>query len=864
MIGRTISHYAVKERLGGGGMGVVYRAEDTRLGRPVALKFLPPELTRDPTARERFIHEARAASALDHPNICTIHDIGETPEGESFICMAYCEGRTLKQRLRDGPLPVDEAVAIAEQICEGLARAHEHGIVHRDIKPANVMVAADGHVTIVDFGLAKLAGSSSLTQTGMVVGTAAYVSPEQARGASADHRADLWSLGVVLFEMVTGRLPFRADHVQALLLSVVHDSEPLVTSLRPDIPTELARVIHRCLRKTPAERYQGAAELRSDLRRIRLAIEVGAEPTASTPTVTAAVTRRRRRWLLAAATVVAALVLVAAPGGHKWLRQLTRPGPLLPEEKHLAILPLANVGGGTADQAFCDGLVETVASSLTQLAAASDALWVVPASEVRRAAIASADEARRRFGVNLVVTGSVQRAAELVRVTLNVVDATSLRQLASAVIDDRTADLSEVQDGVGRRLAAMLEVTAAGPAPERAAGAASSAPGAFTLYLEGRGALLRYERVENIEAAIAAFEGALEKDGEFAAAHAGLAEACFRMWGARHDATWITRAERACTRALTLEPALGPALVTLGMLRNGTGRHEEAVAVLERAIRAEPGNATAYQELARAYTVLGRPAEAEATYHKAVAASPGGWSAYNTLGVFYLEQGRLEEAADQFRRVIEVAPDNFWGYNNLGGLHLYLGEREQARLDFERSIAVEPNYGAFSNLGTIAFQAGRYDEAARMYEQALAIDAGDYAVWGNLAAARQWSGERAERAAPLYQRAAEMAEQRRTVNPRDAVVLADLAAYRAELGEAGAAAALLEQAVAIAPTDVNVLFQAAVTCERLGRRPRAIELLAAALAHGYPRDDVMRAPGLAGLRADPAFARLDAPAAGRR
>ena len=295
MIGRTISHYRIQARLGGGGMGIVYKAEDTRLQRPVALKFLPMDLTRNADAHARFIQEARAASALEHPNICTVYDIGESPEGDSFICMAYCDGVTLKRRLQGGPLPLATAVALAEQICSGLATAHEHGIVHRDIKPANVMVTAGDVVKVVDFGLAKLAGTATLTGTGIMVGTAAYVAPEQARGAEVDHRADLWSLGVVLYEMVAGRLPFRAEHVQALLLAVVHDTETAVTALRADVPAELARVIHRCLRKNPAERYQSAADLGADLHRIHVALEAGSEPTLSTSTVSEPAARRRSR-----------------------------------------------------------------------------------------------------------------------------------------------------------------------------------------------------------------------------------------------------------------------------------------------------------------------------------------------------------------------------------------------------------------------------------------------------------------------------------------------------------------------------------------------------------------------------------------
>ena len=250
-----LAHYRILELAGGGGMGVVYKAEDLRLARTVALKFLPPELTRDPDAKSRFLQEARAASALDHPNICTIHEVGETDDGQLYLAMPFYDGETLRKRIERGPLPIDEAVDIAEQIARGLAKAHRGGIVHRDIKPANLMVTSDGVVKILDFGLAKLAGAAAITRTGSSVGTPAYMSPEQSRGEEVDHRTDLWSLGVVLYEMVAGRRPFRGEHEQAILYSLLHEEPKPLAELRPEAPPELERIVEGLLAKDPAQRY---------------------------------------------------------------------------------------------------------------------------------------------------------------------------------------------------------------------------------------------------------------------------------------------------------------------------------------------------------------------------------------------------------------------------------------------------------------------------------------------------------------------------------------------------------------------------------------------------------------------------------
>jgi len=314
-IGRVISHYRILGPLGGGGMGVVYQAQDLSLERVVALKFLPPELSRDPEAKTRFLQEARAASALDHPNICTIHEVGETDEGQLYLAMACYDGETLKQRLQRGPLPIDEALETAQQVARGLVKAHRSGIVHRDIKPANLMITADEIVKILDFGIAKLAGAAGLTRIGSSLGTPGYMSPEQARGEEVDPRTDVWSLGAVLYEMVTGRRPFRGDHDQAVLYALFNQEPDPVLQLRPDAPPELVRIIGRMLAKDPDRRYLTAAEALADLRALygpvtgtgtRTGMTGGLTGTTSAPALPAAAAPRRR-WLRGALAAAAAL-----------------------------------------------------------------------------------------------------------------------------------------------------------------------------------------------------------------------------------------------------------------------------------------------------------------------------------------------------------------------------------------------------------------------------------------------------------------------------------------------------------------------------------------------------------------------------
>ncbi len=368
MIGQTISHYRILEKLGGGGMGVVYKAEDTKLKRTVALKFLPPDLTRDPEAKERFIHEAQAASALDHNNICNIHEIGETDDGQLFIAMACYEGETLKKKIEHEQLPMDKAIDIAIQIAQGLQEAHEHGIVHRDIKPANIIITNDGVAKILDFGLAKFAGQAKLTKTGSTVGTAAYMSPEQARGLDVDHRTDIWSLGVVLFEMLTGKLPFRGDHEAAMLYTIVHEEPAQVLEHRLDIPVGLALTVSRALQKEPKERYQSMRELFNDL------------------------------------------------------KSVSTPGIQLPkQEKSIVVLPFDNLSPDPDQEYFSDGLTEEIISDLSNVRA----LRVISRSSAMtfKGTKKKIPDIAREVNVQYVLEGSVRKAGNSLRITAQLLDA---------------------------------------------------------------------------------------------------------------------------------------------------------------------------------------------------------------------------------------------------------------------------------------------------------------------------------------------------------------------------------------------------------------------------------------------------------
>jgi serine/threonine protein kinase len=360
MIGQTISHYKILSKLGEGGMGVVYKAEDLKLGRSVALKFLTSSIVDDKT-RQRFVHEARAASALEHPNICSIHEIDESPDGQMFIVMPCYEGESLAAKIERGPLKLDEAAEIAIQVASGLSKAHEKGIIHRDIKPGNIFMTSDGLAKIVDFGLAKLATQTKLTRSGMTTGTVAYMSPEQARGEEVDHRTDIWSLGVALYEMVTGRLPFRGEHEPAVVYSIMNEEPEPVTGVRTGVPMELERIIRKCMAKSPGERYQHADEVVADMRRMGKALAAPA-PTRPQEFRTGLRPRRGRPWLWVAALAVVVVVVVGVLSRY---RAPSRVAPVS-ERKMLAVLPFVNLGSAE-DEYFAAGITEEITSRLATI-----------------------------------------------------------------------------------------------------------------------------------------------------------------------------------------------------------------------------------------------------------------------------------------------------------------------------------------------------------------------------------------------------------------------------------------------------------------------------------------------------------------
>jgi serine/threonine protein kinase/Flp pilus assembly protein TadD len=681
ILGRTLLHYAVAEKLGGGGMGVVYKAKDTRLGRNVALKFLPDDISHDAQAIERFRREARAASALNHPNICTIYDIGEF-EGRPFIAMELLEGHTLKTRIGEKPIEISDILEIGIQIANGLDAAHAKGIVHRDIKPANIFIVDNGQVKILDFGLAKLtsavrpghdtAGAAALptlthlpeehlTIPGSSMGTIAYMSPEQARGDELDARSDLFSLGVVLYEMATGVLPFSGATAAVVFDAILH-SEPVSPKERNSrLPLAFDTILSKALEKDPDLRCQTASELRADLKRLKRDIESSKRPAADK----------------------------SSSGSGSGAHAAATP------QKSVAVLYFENQSGAKEDEYFRDGITEDIVTELSKIAR----LEIFPRSEMLayRDKPVTAQQVSQQLGAAYVLEGSIRRAANRVRITAQLVEASTRHSVWAERYDRQLEDVFAIQEEIARSIAQALRITLTPQEEKTIARKPTENPQAYDFYLRGR----NYTRRENLDYALQMFEQAITLDPNFALAHAGIAHLCGLIFEIREqNQKWIDRGLAACDRATALEPDLPEVLVARARLFYAQKKYEEAALLARRAIERKRDCEGSWNILGRAYFASGHPEEAAALVDQAIEANGDDYNMYPPYAMALEKLGRKKESEQIRERTIKVL-------------------RQQLELvpeDVRARILLAAN---------LAYSAQEADEAIRHLQTAVALRPGD-------------------------------------------------------------------------------------------------------------------------------------------
>ncbi|CAN5786187.1 serine/threonine-protein kinase [soil metagenome] len=671
--GRRLAHFHVVEPLGAGGMGVVYRAEDTRLNRMVALKIPHPEYRLDAAAKQRFLHEARSTAALDHPNLCGIYEVGESDEGHPFLAMPLYPGETLKQRLaRDAPLPVDEAVEIGRQVAEGLAAAHDAGIVHRDVKPGNIMLLPNGAVKVLDFGLAKVR-DLTLTGSRTWLGTVAYMAPEQIRQAPVDGRADLWALGVVLYEMLTGRRPFEGEHDVSVAHGIVHE-EPLRPSiLRGGLPSSLEGLLVTLLRKEPARRPASAQQLAADLAVIQQGRTLPLRRRLRQRWATATGWQRHPAWRTATGVLITATLAVAV-GGHLTTRPSEGPAPhIAPTDGSVAVLPFVNLSGDPQHEFLSDGITEELTNHLTRV----EGLRVAAQTSSFRFKGGNVDvrEVGHALSVASVLQGSVRRDGQRVRITAQLIDASNGFQLWSETYDRELSDIFAVQDEISQAIVSVLRIRLTRPVATRLP--STSSPEAYEAYLKGRYFWNR-RTAETLVRATEYFQQAIALDADFAEAHSGLADVEIAPRAGR-PAERFANAKLAAARALALDSLLPEAHISMSWIKLWYDRDQASAEWhIRRAVELDPNSIWAVARYAAFLAATGRVEESLPLIRRAHQFDPLSYTHATYVGTHYLWLRRESEAIPYFRKSLELNPDFFMAHWGLGRAYLRQGRYQDA------------------------------------------------------------------------------------------------------------------------------------------------------------------------------------------
>jgi serine/threonine protein kinase/lipopolysaccharide biosynthesis regulator YciM len=713
MIGQTISHYHILQKLGGGGMGVVYSARDTMLDRSVALKFLSKEALCDKLSQERFLREARAAASLNHPNICTVHEIGEDTQGHPFIVMEFLEGDTLKNLVCARTMRTDRLLDIGIQVADALDHAHARGITHRDIKPANIFVTRAGQAKVLDFGLAKLGAilavssetepsdstnrrsnvhEDTLTTPGASMGTVAYMSPEQARGEPLDSRSDLFSFGCVLYEMATGTPPFRGT-TSAVIFNSIFNSNPVSPStLNAEIPESVDVIILKALEKDRDLRYQSAAELRADFKRLKRDLDSG------------------KRSL----------------SGKIPSYVSTVPSSVVPRSQNsVAVLYFENLSSAKEDEYLRDGMTEDIITELTNIKNLK--VFPRPALLPYRDKPVTAPQVGRELNAAYVLSGSLRRSGNRLRITAQLVETHSGHALWAQRFDREMDDVFEVQDEIARSLAQAFRINLSPQEEQKIASKPTQNSVAYDYYLRGRS----YARRESLEFALQMYEQAIKLDPNFALAHAGIAYICGIIHEVReHNPKWVVRGEAACSKALEVDPNLAEALVAQARISYSQRKHEEAIDLARRAIALKPDCEGVYNVLGRVYFASGRFQEAAELSEKAIEANGDDYNVFIPIVNALERLGRTTEL-QRFRelemnaleRQLELVPEDVRARSLLAADYANMGRLDDAVRHLEMTVALRPNdSNVLYNAACTYAVLGKKQEALALLQRS--VDAG--------------------------------------------------------------------------------------------------------------------------------------------
>jgi len=842
--------YRIESEIGEGGMGKVYKALDTDLDRTVALKLIRPELARDASSLQRFKQELLLASRISHRNILRIHDLGDVG-GVKFISMAYIQGMDLHEAIaKMGKLQTERVVNIAKQLAGALEAAHAEGVVHRDLKPRNVLIEVDDHVYISDFGLAKSldTDNTAMTRAGEVLGTPRYMSPEQAESKAADHRSDIYSLGVILYEMATGEVPFTGESSLQVMFQHVQQTPKDPRLLNPETPEYLALIILKCLEKNPVLRYQNATELLQDLESGTPATRIVRLRIAETG---------YSKWMFAAMGIVLLLGigLAVRPVREFVLGRspivITKRAATAANDKFVAVMPLRVLGNDPTLHYEAEGVIETLSGKLSSmknvhLRSPSAADKIDSADPVTKIA--------RQLGAKLVVQGTLQSSGDKIDAVLSLSDAKG-KQLWTKDFSGVRQDLLTIEDQIYNELVTALDLKASDEELARNALRPTDNVAAYELYLKGRDILRGKRDVKRVQSAVDLYEQAIQKDSAFALAYAGLADASLVMYNLNPDPAWSQKALSAAQHAQTLNDEIPEVHFALGNVYRATGKTTEAIIELKRALELAPNSDEGHRRLGDVYLAAGKADDAIQSYQQAIDANPYYWLNHNKLGTVYFQLGQNQKALGAFQRVVDLAPDLELGYENLGNVNLQAGKWNNAIVAFEKALKIEPSENLYLNLGMAYLYLGHRADTITMFQKAVALNPNDHEVVGDLGDAYRLSGQN-DQAKASYQQAIALALKALRVNPQDAGTLGDLAFYYAKSGDSKKGLDFIHRARGIDSKDNQLMYKEAVIEATAAQSSDALASLRLALQSGYSVELAKNDPELKVLATNPELNKL--------
>jgi serine/threonine protein kinase/tetratricopeptide (TPR) repeat protein len=819
MIGQTIYHYKILEKLGEGGMGVVYKAQDTKLDRFVALKFLPRNFSEDTEQKARFIQEAKAASAIDHPNIASVYEINETSEGHLYIAMGYYEGETLAARIAKGPLSIHDVIGLTLQVAHGLAKAHERGIIHRDLKPANVLITSDGTAKIIDFGLAKFSGGTRLTRTGTSMGTVAYMSPEQASGWEISQTTDIWSLGVMMYEMVTGTLPFKGEYEPAMLYCIVNAEPEPINKLRPDVPNDLEALVEKAIKKEPRNRFQQMGELISALTVLQKIIESGIATDTSKQLASrllhSIVTKHRVPiWIISAILVVAVIALI-------FMKQHPNGSSLM--NRSIAVLSFTNLGDSSKEY-FAYGLTNDIYSGLSRIRDMRVISSQQTVSRYLKGGTYSDSSVISQLGVHFLLKGEVNISPVHGTVRMHLFDTEKSSDVWEESYTIGQEDSTNLRASILKDVANFFHIEY----PAETIGTQRPTTEVYEWYLRGMYLRDKITKEDNT-LAIKYLSEALNKDSLYIPALLALASGEVEQFRQAWDKspTLLINAERLCKQIILLDSTRMQAYAILGNIADSRGNRDEALHLLQKAIAKEPHNLYAVTSIVLLYlTEMNDPGKSIVYLESLNEIEPTDWVTVCNLGVAYAQIKNLTKAKQTFRRAMELNPNHEWPPYSLGYTCERLGELDSACTYYEAALLKNPrSTRTYTALASVLLAEGRLVTAESVLTAGMKNLQSDPEFLYVLGVTYRLGGKKSE-ATQIFQEGLGLIESKISKNPGVGDNSALTGLFQARLGNTSKALALAAEAIRLDSTNEEVLMKVTRLYSVLGNKEKMLKLFA--------------------------------------